>query len=357
MELNIGTNIKRLRIGKGLTQEQLADALCVSAAAVSKWEAKSTMPDITMLFPLARLFGVSVDELLGFDEAKASAEVQEAIAAYYAARRNGDFAKASEIITSVMEKYPYDYLVMHTYMWDKAEGRAGNRAEVLLENRDEFTRICNSILSGCDDENIRLEAMNMKAKLLYADGDTEGALELLSKIPSWSASSEQKKEQLFPKDTPEYRYWNRRNCYAKLDGAAIKLARTVRFDDTLSVDEKVKRVESMGDAVMELCEKEGLECFCIAAASLYSVIAGSLTADDSIADIIRLREKQFSAMEMMMQAAKTDAVLAESIERAYKTDDIVAWKVDLLLNSPHPQFARLRGNKEYTEMLLNRKKQ
>ena len=115
MKLNIGTNIKQLRLTKGLTQEQLAETLCVSTAAVSKWESGSSMPDITMLFPLARLFGVSVDELLGFDEAKAKADVQEAIGGYYTARREGDFAKAKEIITSAMEKYPYDYTVMHTY--------------------------------------------------------------------------------------------------------------------------------------------------------------------------------------------------------------------------------------------------
>ena len=38
MKLSIGTNIQRLRRARGLTQEQLADAVGVSAAAVSKWE-------------------------------------------------------------------------------------------------------------------------------------------------------------------------------------------------------------------------------------------------------------------------------------------------------------------------------
>lgn len=40
MELNIGMNIKRLRLARGLTQEQLAELLTISTAAVSKWEAK-----------------------------------------------------------------------------------------------------------------------------------------------------------------------------------------------------------------------------------------------------------------------------------------------------------------------------
>ncbi len=66
-----------LRLAKGLTQEQLAELLTISTAAVSKWEAKNTYPDITMLFPLAEIFGVTVDELLGYDEAKAKADVDK----------------------------------------------------------------------------------------------------------------------------------------------------------------------------------------------------------------------------------------------------------------------------------------
>ena len=77
MELNIGTNIKRLRLSKGLTQDQLAQLLCISTPAVSKWEAKSSYPDITMLFPLAQVFGVCVDELLGYDEESAKKEIEK----------------------------------------------------------------------------------------------------------------------------------------------------------------------------------------------------------------------------------------------------------------------------------------
>ena len=65
MEISIGENIKRLRLEKGITQEQLAEKLNVSNAAVSKWERGGSFPDITLLFPLADYFGISVDELMG----------------------------------------------------------------------------------------------------------------------------------------------------------------------------------------------------------------------------------------------------------------------------------------------------
>lgn len=53
MEIRIGENIKRRRGEKGVTQEQLAEILHVSAVAVSKWERGETMPDISLLPQLA----------------------------------------------------------------------------------------------------------------------------------------------------------------------------------------------------------------------------------------------------------------------------------------------------------------
>lgn len=67
MELLIGKNIQNKRKAMGLTQDQLATALGVSIAAVSKWETGGAYPDITLLAPIARLLGVTVDDLLGFE--------------------------------------------------------------------------------------------------------------------------------------------------------------------------------------------------------------------------------------------------------------------------------------------------
>nr|WP_297284110.1 helix-turn-helix transcriptional regulator [uncultured Agathobaculum sp.] len=63
MELCIGTTILAARHTKGLTQEALADLVGVSAAAVSKWETGASYPDITLLPPIARALGMTVDAL------------------------------------------------------------------------------------------------------------------------------------------------------------------------------------------------------------------------------------------------------------------------------------------------------
>jgi len=59
-----GAVIRRLREGKKLTQEALAEILHVSGKAVSKWETGQGLPDISLLEPLARALDISVMELL-----------------------------------------------------------------------------------------------------------------------------------------------------------------------------------------------------------------------------------------------------------------------------------------------------
>ena len=61
--MEIGAKIKQLRIKAGLTQEQLAGKLGISAQSVSKWENAVTMPDVALLPLLAGELGVSIDEL------------------------------------------------------------------------------------------------------------------------------------------------------------------------------------------------------------------------------------------------------------------------------------------------------
>ena len=59
-----GAMIKALREKQGITQAELAQQLCVSDKTVSKWETAKGYPDISLLDPIARAFGISVSELL-----------------------------------------------------------------------------------------------------------------------------------------------------------------------------------------------------------------------------------------------------------------------------------------------------
>ena len=59
-----GAMIKRLREKRHLTQAELAEKICVTDKAVSKWETGRGLPDISLLEVLAKALGVSVIELL-----------------------------------------------------------------------------------------------------------------------------------------------------------------------------------------------------------------------------------------------------------------------------------------------------
>ncbi len=65
MEETLGKRIVHHRKKLGMTQDQLADRLGVTAQAVSKWENDQSCPDINMLPRLAEVFGTSTDALLG----------------------------------------------------------------------------------------------------------------------------------------------------------------------------------------------------------------------------------------------------------------------------------------------------
>lgn len=56
-------NLKRLRTARSMTQEQAAQSLGVSPQTVSRWECASTQPDISLLPAIARLYGVTIDDL------------------------------------------------------------------------------------------------------------------------------------------------------------------------------------------------------------------------------------------------------------------------------------------------------
>jgi len=67
MNENVSKNLRKLRLEKKLTQEQVAEKLGVSAQSVSRWETAASFPDIMLLPEISRLYGVLVDDLFKDD--------------------------------------------------------------------------------------------------------------------------------------------------------------------------------------------------------------------------------------------------------------------------------------------------
>ena len=71
----LSQNIKALRMQKGLTQKELADLLHVTSQAVSRWELGDVEPSIDTLSSMAKIFGVTTDEIIGGSDSKPKPEV------------------------------------------------------------------------------------------------------------------------------------------------------------------------------------------------------------------------------------------------------------------------------------------
>lgn len=77
--MNIGNQIKALRIRKGVTQEAVAQHFNITAQAVSKWECGQSVPDIGMLPGLSAYFGVTIDELFALSDETRIERIQNMI--------------------------------------------------------------------------------------------------------------------------------------------------------------------------------------------------------------------------------------------------------------------------------------
>lgn len=151
MNLNIGTVIRKLRIERGMTQEELADKLNVSFQAVSKWECGTTTPDIATLPRIAILFGISMDALFSMDSDDYLERISVMIRDEHTISTE-NFVWAERYLKGVL-----------------AEDHTDNSARTLLielyahrENRDSLTQGCLA------EEGILLEPMNvaLNAKLM-----------------------------------------------------------------------------------------------------------------------------------------------------------------------------------------------
>lgn len=104
--LYLSENLRRYRILKNLTQEDVAEYLGITPQSVSKWERRESYPDITLLPALANIFETSIDLLVGMDTIRAE-ETQHNIhkvAVEY--QRTGDLTSAEKTYREALLIYP-----------------------------------------------------------------------------------------------------------------------------------------------------------------------------------------------------------------------------------------------------------
>ncbi len=354
MKMTIGANIKRLRTEKNITQEQLSAAMNVTCAAVSKWERGETYPDITLLQPLAYYFGVTLDMLMGYDKEKIQAEIDDVIILYRKYWKS-DWQKARQIITKAFHDYPNDYQIMHYYMWNIGGDMADNDPKVLIAHKNEFLAICEKILEGATDESLRLSAWNMRAKIYHAEGETEKALQIYkTKFSDWYSTSEQKTEQLFAKDTPEYYFHVKKNMYELADFAADKLGRVVFFDPSLSLEEKTTRALQYGDLLLHAFEETNDAFFLMLARSFLGRIENDLVYRGGTDEqIITVMDKNLFSSKKLEEMRGNNESLHHTFDRysPEAQNNFFSYNLQCHLNAAGGRRAVLLDNPSYTAVL------
>ncbi len=106
MKLNLGENIRKYRKRIDWTQEQLADRLGVSYQSVSRWESGNGYPDMEHLPTMARLFSVTMDDLIGYGAENEKLPNREMTEKFRQTLADGDIDE----IVSLMRLLRYEYL-------------------------------------------------------------------------------------------------------------------------------------------------------------------------------------------------------------------------------------------------------
>ena len=109
MKMTLAENIRRFRKERSLTQEQLSEALGVTAGAVYKWEAKLSIPDLELILEMADFFDTSVDVLLGYELKDNS--IEATARRMQDCRRGKDWAGLAEA-EKALKKYPHSFRIV-----------------------------------------------------------------------------------------------------------------------------------------------------------------------------------------------------------------------------------------------------
>ncbi len=160
MKLKIGEKIRTYRKNLDITQEELAECLGVSFQAVSRWENEITYPDLEIIPAIAELFNVSVDGLLGIDDAEKEREIEEGLRKY---DNLTDRSLQKKHIIELKNSYPNDFRVLVRYMAYLVRSTT-EKSEVAAEVFSIYKRIQQS----CTVDWIRITSKHIVIELYHS---------------------------------------------------------------------------------------------------------------------------------------------------------------------------------------------
>ena len=181
--LYIAENLKALRKGKDLTQEEVAEMLGVSPQSVSKWERGDNLPDITLLPAIANLYKISVDTLIGMDKINDRQTRNNVFTTAHNHIRSGDITTAAQVYSEALKTFPND------------EGILSNLAMTLALSDDpnklsQAVALCERVLRGAGGENVHHTTRAALCFIHLKAGEKEKSIAIAQKLPHLRESRE-----------------------------------------------------------------------------------------------------------------------------------------------------------------------
>lgn len=174
-------NLRKLRLDKNYTQEQVAEMLGVSAQSISRWECGNTLPDVMLLTDIAKIYAVTVDDLFKEDILAYKNYAQRMLAVFEATGDSKDFIRAEEEFEKLLESddYTMDDLRAYGLLYQYMMKNCGNQAMKYFDRvinygkeKDEeiYYRTCQQKIMlmadmGKSEENIAIQSEALKGDI------------------------------------------------------------------------------------------------------------------------------------------------------------------------------------------------
>lgn len=170
----IATNLRKLRTEKKYTQDQLAQMLSVSPQSVSRWECGTTLPEVTLLPEIAKIFAVTVDDLFREDCLAYANYAQRLLAVYESSTKFEDFVAAHREFQKLLVSGDYSrddlrsYGILHQYL--------------MLNSADEAMLYFNKVLDAPEQDSVYYSTWRQKLSLMVQLGQWKKAVQKVQSL-------------------------------------------------------------------------------------------------------------------------------------------------------------------------------
>ena len=194
--MQVGEVIRKYRKSKNMTQEEMAGRLGVTAPAVNKWERGNSLPDITLLMPIARLLGISTDELLSYQQELTAEEIGEILKKATTMLEEMPYQDAFAWAKEKLEEYPNcESLILQMAVLLDAERTIQEITDA--ETYDAYISACYGRALQSKDEKIRNGAADSLFHFYMKKREYEKAGEYLSYFSEQDPARKEKEAQLY----------------------------------------------------------------------------------------------------------------------------------------------------------------